>query len=122
MTAPIGNRYAGSYDSQSGPSSAFDFPTPIASIQPSSLSASVYNNGFPFPPLSSSTNTMLDSPLPPPPSSPPLSAWPTGPPMKSLDYANLVSASDVHSELEKTIGELGEWLKVVDLGFERLLG
>lgn len=89
-------------------------PTPLAHNP--ILSAS-HNGGFPFPPLNNNNSNAIEVPPPPP-----VLPWPSGPPMRSLDYATLVTPGDVHKELEKTIGELGEWLKVVDLGFQRLLG
>lgn len=42
--------------------------------------------------------------------------------MRSLDYSKLLTSNDVSRELERTIEELGEWLRVVDGGLGRLLG
>lgn len=47
--------------------------------------------------------------------------WPVGPELQVLDYGKLKTAGDVHDELERTLGELGKWLEVVDGGLERIL-
>lgn len=47
--------------------------------------------------------------------------WPTGPELRPLDYAKLVTPADVHGELERAIKELGVWLEVVDGGLGRIL-
>lgn len=46
----------------------------------------------------------------------------TGPPLRALDYAKLVTAIDVEIELDTTLSELGQWLELVDSGLERILG
>lgn len=48
--------------------------------------------------------------------------WPTGPPLRPLDYGKLGTAGSVQDELERTIEELGVWLGVVDEGLGRILG
>jgi hypothetical protein len=78
--------------------SAFNLATPVASA---------VGGSFPFP-------VEASPPTPPP-------EWPSGPPIRPLDYARLVTAADVHIELEQTIGELGEWLKVVEVGLGMIL-
>lgn len=47
--------------------------------------------------------------------------WPSGPPLRPLDYGKLVTPGDVHAELERTLESLGRWLEVVDGGLERIL-
>jgi hypothetical protein len=43
-------------------------------------------------------------------------AWPEGPKLRPLDYGSLATSADVHSELEKTVAELEQWLEVVHGG------
>ncbi|KAI5479509.1 protein-serine/threonine kinase [Pseudohyphozyma bogoriensis] len=92
------------FDPETSPTST---PTP----QPSSQGA----DAFPFPPVNPSIGLPSSAMFPPP------LPWPTGPPMRPLDYGKLTTAADVHSELESTIGELGKWLEVVDTGLGRIL-
>lgn len=83
------------YDPSSSPTFSLITPTPLASG---------VTGAFPFPP-----------------EYPPPQVWPTGPPLQPLDYGKLVTPGDVHLELERTIGELGRWLGVVDSGLARIL-
>lgn len=47
--------------------------------------------------------------------------WPVGPELRALDYGKLRTKEEVHDELERTLGELGKWLSVVDDGLSRIL-
>ncbi|KAN0060033.1 kinase that interacts with cdc31p [Thecaphora frezii] len=42
-----------------------------------------------------------------------------GPPIRPLDFAALGSKEDVHSELARTVDDLGRWLDVLSLGLAR---
>lgn len=120
-----------SSSAQGVPGNPHDHPTPLASAQQHNMS------GFPFPAF---VNGASAAPVAPPlvsldrpgangngvvrngagddEMSP---VWPTGPPLRPLDYAKLSTAEQVHDELEKTIKELGQWLWVVDDGLSRIL-
>ncbi|KAL8280939.1 hypothetical protein RQP46_006618 [Phenoliferia psychrophenolica] len=87
------------FDPSDSPTFSLITPTPVSHPPP---------NAFPFP---AESRAPPQQPLP----------WPTGPPLRPLDYGKLVTPSDVHSELEKTIAELGKWLEVVDGGLARIL-
>lgn len=43
------------------------------------------------------------------------------PPPRPLDYAKLVTAADVHLELERTATDLGRWLDLIDVGLGSML-
>ncbi|KAK4704193.1 hypothetical protein P7C70_g2012, partial [Phenoliferia sp. Uapishka_3] len=94
------------YDTSSeSPTFSISTPTPHANVNHNTSISTV--ESFPFPP---------ETPTPPT-----IQPWPTGPILQPLDYGKLVTPGDVHLELERTLGELGLWLGVVDSGLGRIL-
>ncbi|SCV74740.1 BQ2448_7769 [Microbotryum intermedium] len=45
-----------------------------------------------------------------------------GPELKPLDYLKLRNQDEIRQGLEETLAGLGEWLKIVEVGLERILG
>lgn len=49
------------------------------------------------------------------------SGWPEGPKIRPFDYTALTQPSNVHAELERIVGELGQWLSTIDAGMTHIL-
>src|SRR5437763_1812729 len=47
--------------------------------------------------------------------------WGNGPPIRPLDYCQLLSSQDLHAELQRTVDDLAQWLALVDQGLSAML-
>jgi protein-serine/threonine kinase len=112
------------------PSSRFFSPSPSSlsinteSYTPYYLSSNsgTYFNQSPSITLSTSptssksvTQVAIDSPSTMSP------RWGSGPPIRPLDYCQLLSSEDLHTELQRTVDDLASWLALVDQGLSAML-
>ena len=102
----------------------------MPNASPVSPSQTPTTNGYPFPSVTTSPQTALTASTN---IRTPLSAtttvrsslsnsdWPTGPDIAPFDYGALCRKIDVSGDLEQVLGQLGDWLAIIDAGMTQIL-